>query len=129
MTTVPLTAPGGENQAAEPARPVESDGEVGGIRELSERVVFSMYRRFPWLHKALLGMLVVFTGTCLVAVVTRLSPLPLLPLPLFAISGYTLWRIRDVRDSRGPLLTWSLFFVVTTAVGFWLMSVIARWVS
>ncbi len=99
-----------------------------GFRELSERVIASVFDRYPWLNRVLMGMLAVFTGTCVVAVVARLSPLPLIPMPLFLVAGYALWQPRGVRDRR-QLLTWVLLFALATMVGFWLISVVGRWVE
>jgi hypothetical protein len=118
MTSTPAPAPGGD----EPAE------KVLGFRELSERVVASVFVRYPWLDRALMGMLAVLTGTCVVAVVARLSPLPLIPVPLFLAGGYALWQLRGVRDRR-QLLSWVMLFGIATLAGFWLISVVGRWVQ
>ncbi len=118
MTTEPLPE-SGANDGPE---------AVLGFRELSERVVASVYERFPWLQRVLLGMLAVFTGICVVATVVQLSPLPLIPIPFFLAGGYALWQLRGVRDRR-QLLPRVMLFALTTMVGFWLISVVARWVE
>jgi len=60
--------------------------------------------------------------------VARLSPLPLIPVPLFVVAGYALWRARGVTERR-PLVNWVLLFALATLVGFWLISVVGRWVE
>jgi len=102
--------------------------KVLGFRELSERVVASVFARYPWLYRVLAGTLGLFVVVCVVATVSRLSPLPLLPVPLFAVAGYALWRLRDV-PGRRELLSWVLVFTCATMVGFWLISVVGRWVE
>lgn len=124
--------PGGGVQAPpapvpDPAAPVFV-GPVLGFRELSERVIASAVDRYPWLNRALMGVLAVCTGTCVIAVVARLSPLPLIPVPLFLLGGYGLWQARGVTDRR-QLFNWVLLFALATMVGFWLISVVGRWVE
>ncbi|SFW73666.1 hypothetical protein [Amycolatopsis australiensis] len=122
-------APAGGVQAPPPPDPAPAPaGPVLGFRELSERVIASASDRYPWLNRVLMGMLAVFTGTCVVAVVARLSPLPLIPIPLFLVGGYALWRARAVTERRA-LFNWVLLFGVATMVGFWLISVVGRWVG
>jgi hypothetical protein len=119
-------------QAPPPPAPVPVEpapaGPVLGFRELSERVIASAFDRYPWLNRVLMGMLAVFTGTCVVAVVARLSPLPLIPVPLFVVGGYALWQARGV-SGRRQLFNWILLFALATLVGFWLISVVGRWVE
>jgi hypothetical protein len=128
MTTVPLTAPGGENEALEPV-PDEESGEVRGISDLAQRIVTATYLGHPKLHRSLVVVLVVLAVTCLIATGTRLSLLPLLPIPLFAIAAFALRRIRLTKDAHRLLLAWSALYILATLLGFWLMSVVARWVS
>ncbi|WP_318306457.1 hypothetical protein [Amycolatopsis solani] len=123
------TAPGGGVQAPPaPATVAVAVGPVLGFRELSERVIASVFDRYPWLNRVLMGVLAVFTGTCVVAVVARLSPLPLIPVPLFLVAGYGLWQARGVTERR-QLVNWVLLFALATMVGFWLISVVGRWVE
>ena len=128
------TASGGGVQAPPPPVPAparDADAPAGtvlGFRELSERVIASVFDRYPWLNRVLTGVLAVFTGTCVVAVVARLSPLPLIPVPLFVVAGYGLWRARGV-TARRQLFNWVLLFGLATMVGFWLISVVGRWVE
>ncbi|MEV6825391.1 hypothetical protein [Amycolatopsis sp. NPDC051102] len=123
---------GGGVQAPPPPAPVPDEpapaGPVLGFRELSERVIASVFERYPWLNRVLMGMLAVFTGTCVVAVVARLSPLPLIPVPLFVVAGYALRQARGV-SARRQLFNWVLLFALATIVGFWLISVVGRWVE
>ncbi|GAB3159171.1 hypothetical protein GCM10027258_71820 [Amycolatopsis stemonae] len=122
-------APAGGVQAPPPPEPaLVQVGPVLGFRELSERVIASVFDRYPWLNRVLMGVLAVCTGTCVVAVVARLSPLPLLPVPLFLLAGYSLWRARGVSERRS-LFNWVLLFAIATMVGFWLISVVGRWVE
>lgn len=114
--------PAPEPAGTAPAAPVL------GFRELSERVIASVAERYPWLHRVLMGVLAVFTGTCVVAVVSRLSPLPLIPVPLFLVGAYGLWRARGVTERR-QLFNWVLLFGLSTLVGFWLIAVVGRWVE
>jgi hypothetical protein len=124
--------PGGGVQAPPPPAPEPAGtapaGRVLGFRELSERVIASVAVRYPWLNRVLMGVLAVFTGTCVVAVVARLSPLPLIPVPLFVVAAYGLWQARGVTERR-QLFNWVLLFAVATMVGFWLIAVVGRWVE
>ncbi|WP_410612148.1 hypothetical protein [Amycolatopsis sp. lyj-109] len=125
-------ASGGGVQAPAPPAPEPAGstpaGPVLGFRELSERVIASVSDRYPWLHRVLMGMLAVFTGTCAVAVVSRLSPLPLIPVPLFVVAAYGLRQARGVTERR-QLFNWVLLFAMATLVGFWLIAVVGRWVE
>ncbi|MFJ1765182.1 hypothetical protein ACIOD2_32995 [Amycolatopsis sp. NPDC088138] len=128
------TATGGGVQAPPPPEPSPvpaGDAPAGtllGFRELSERVIASAFERYRWLNRVLMGVLAVCTGTCVVAVVSRLSPLPLIPVPLFLVAGYGLWQARGVEERR-QLFNWVLLFALATLVGFWLISVVGRWVE
>lgn len=131
---MPLTAAPGDNAAAvadSAERTPAPDGPLTpsvGIVELSERVVASILTRFPWLYRAGTVLLAVFAVFCLAGVATRLSPLPLIPLPLFALAWYFL-RFLRAADTRRLQLRWALLTALSTMVGFWLISVVARWVS
>ncbi|MEU4670828.1 hypothetical protein AB0F91_23310 [Amycolatopsis sp. NPDC023774] len=136
MTTVPLTAAPGDNATtsvpdvddASSPPPASTDAPSVGIVELSERVVASILTRFSWLYRAGNIMLAVLAVVCLVAVGTRLSALPLIPLPLFALAWYFL-RFLHAAETRRLQLRWALLTALATMVGFWLISVVARWVS
>ncbi|WP_409186305.1 hypothetical protein F9C11_19550 [Amycolatopsis sp. VS8301801F10] len=131
MTTVPLTAPRGDDTAGPgEAVPVETEPPAApvGLVELSERVAASVLARFPWLLRASEIMLALCTLVCLVAVGTRLSALPLLPIPEFVVSWLFLRRLRSA-ETRAQQLRWSLLMALAAMVGFWVMSVMARWVS
>ncbi|MBB4689735.1 hypothetical protein [Amycolatopsis jiangsuensis] len=133
MTTVPLTAPPGDD-TADPAEAVSSDPAGSspatpvGIVELSERVVGSVLTRCPWLPRASEIFLGLCTLVCLVAIGTRLSPLPLIPIPLFGAAYLFLHRLRTAQ-TRVHQLRWSLLSALSAMIGFWLISVVARWVS
>jgi hypothetical protein len=134
MTTVPLTAPGGENEALEAvpdegSAPSGGPGEVRGISDLAQRIVTVTYLGHPRLHRALVIVIIVLVVTCLIATGTRLSFLPLLPIPLLGIGAYALRRIRATKDDHRLLLAWTGLFLIATLLGFWLMSVVARWVE
>jgi hypothetical protein len=149
MTTVPLTAPGGDNEALEntpggvaqggpgDVRGISASGgvaqggpgDVRGISDLAQRIVTATYLGHPRLHRGLVVVVGVLVATCVIAVATRLSPLPLLPVPLLAVAAYALRRIRSTNDNHRLLLAWSALFLLATLVGFWLMSVVARWVD
>jgi hypothetical protein len=163
MTTVPVTSPGGDNEALEstpsgsqggpgevrgistpsgsqggpggvrgistPSGSQGGPGEVEGISDLAQRIVTATYLGHPRLHRGLVIVVGVLIATCVIAVATRLSPLPLLPVPLLAVAAYALRRIRSTKDNHRLLLGWSALFLLATLIGFWLISVVARWVD
>ncbi|ANN19664.1 hypothetical protein SD37_31300 [Amycolatopsis orientalis] len=126
---VPLTSTKDENEAPELA--AASPREVRGLVELTERIVIGAYRGHPWIPRALTITLGVLVATCLVAGVVRLSPLPLIPLPLFAVSGYALIRVKAARSAAAnrALVAWTGLFTAATLAGFWLISMAGRWVG
>ncbi|WP_326837756.1 hypothetical protein VSH64_23195 [Amycolatopsis rhabdoformis] len=136
MTTVPLTTAPGDNATSsvtdvDAGAPEPTDEPLTpsvGIVELSERVVSSILTRCPWLYRAGSILLAVFAVFCLAGVATRLSALPLIPLPLFALAWYFL-RFLRAAEARRLQLRWALLTALSTMVGFWLISVVARWVS
>src|SRR3569833_3335663 len=94
-------APAGGVQAPPPPEPAPvSGGPVLGFRELSERVIASVFDRYPWLNRVLMGVLAVCAGTCVVAVVSRLAPLPLIPVLLFVFAVYARGRARGGAGRR-----------------------------
>ncbi|GAB3731158.1 hypothetical protein GCM10027598_53930 [Amycolatopsis oliviviridis] len=126
---VPLTPTKDENEASELA--AASPREVRGLVELTERIVVGAYRGHPWIPRALTIALGVLVATCLIAGVVRLSPLPLIPLPLFAGSAYALVRIKAARDAEAnhALVVWTGLFTGATLAGFWLISMAGRWLG
>ncbi|QWF77438.1 hypothetical protein [Amycolatopsis sp. CA-230715] len=103
-----------------------SSDDVQGIGDLARRLVVGAYRRHPrWArtYAVVVGVLVV---ACLAGAGVRLSPLPLVPLPLFAVAAYAQRRLRGVGKAHKPLMIWSGVFFGALFVGFWLMSVMAR---
>jgi hypothetical protein len=129
MTHVPPTAPGGDIEAlgSTPSNATErGPGEVRGISDLAQRIVTATYLGHPRLHRGLVITVGVLVATCVIAVGTRLSFLPLIPVPPFAVAAFALRRVRLAKHNHRQLLAWSGLFVITTLVGFWLMSVVAR---
>jgi len=126
---VPLTPTKDENEA--PELEAASPREVRGLVELTERIVIGAYRGHPWIPRALTIVLGVLVVTCLVAGVVRLSPLPLIPLPLFAGSAYALVRIKSARaaETNRALVAWTGLFTGATLAGFWLISMAGRWLG
>ncbi|HVW41230.1 MAG TPA: hypothetical protein VHC18_07765 [Amycolatopsis sp.] len=102
--------------------------DVRGISDLTYRIL-TPYLGNPLLHRALWIVLLVLTVVCLVATGVRLSPLPLLPIPLFAVAYYALRRVRAAGDNDRGLLVWFLTLLVSGLVGFYLLSLASRWVS
>src|SRR3954470_20350592 len=103
-----------------------SSDDVQGIGDLARRLVVGAYRRHPrWFrtYAVVLGGLVV---VCLVGAGVRLSPLPLVPLPLFAVAAHAQRRLRGVGEDHKLLMIWSGIYFGAVLVGFWLMSVMAR---
>ncbi|WP_205669308.1 hypothetical protein [Amycolatopsis suaedae] len=96
-----------------------------GLLELAERFATPAYLANPRLHRWAAILLGLFTVLSLVAVLTRGSALPLLPLPLFVIAGLALWRLHRAGGPR-PVLGWSVLLVLAGGSGFWAMSGVAK---
>lgn len=126
---MPLTPTKSENEAPELA--ASAPREVRGLVELTERIIIGAYRGHPWIPRALAIVLGVLVVTCLVGGVVRLSPLPVLPLPLFAASAYTLLRIRSAKEAEAnqALVVWTGLYAGATLAGFWLISMVGRWLG
>jgi hypothetical protein len=126
---VPLTPTKGETEAPELA--ASAPREVRGLVELTERIIVGAYRGHPWIPRALTIALGVLVATCLVAGVVRLSPLPVIPLPLFAVSAYALLKIRSAKDAEAnrSLVAWTGLYAGATMAGFWLISMAGRWLG
>lgn len=118
------TATAGSADAVVP----EGRGDVRGISDLTYRII-TPYLSHPLLHRCLRVVLIVLTVVCLVGIGVRLSPLPLLPIPLFAFAYYALRRVRSAGDNDRSLLIWSSLLLAGLLVGFWTLSVVANWVS
>lgn len=121
----------GAGDEAVPDRPGNEDEvvperrDVRGISDLTYRIL-TPYLGNPLLHRALWIVLLVLTVVCLVATGVRLSPLPLLPIPLFAAAYYALRRVRTAADDRS-LLMWFLTLLASGLIGFYLLSLASRW--
>lgn len=126
---MPLTPTKGENEAPELA--ASAPREVRGLVELTERIIVGAYRGHPRIPRVLAIVLGVLVVTCLVAGVVRLSPLPVIPLPLFAVSAYALLRIRSAKEaeSNQSLVRWTGLYAGATLAGFWLISMAGRWLG
>ncbi|MTD56907.1 hypothetical protein [Amycolatopsis pithecellobii] len=115
-------------QGAETAAAVASDTvvpegrDVRGISDLTYRIL-TPYLSRPLLHRVVRIVLLVLTVVCLVATGVRLSPFPLLPIPLFAFAYFSLRRARAAGDDDRPLLVWSSLWLTGLLVGFWALSV------
>lgn len=123
MSTVPL-APDGDDHVAG-----EGPDDVRGISDLAQRIVTSTYLGRPRLQKALGTVVVVLVSLCLIATVARLNPAPLIPVPVLALGGYAYRRMRATPENHRALLRWSCAYLTAVLLGFWLMSVIARWLD
>jgi hypothetical protein len=116
--------PGGQDAATDKVVP-EGRGDVRGISDLTYRII-TPYLRPARLHKTVFVVLVVLAAVCVLAAGVRLSPLPLLPLPLLGVGYYALRHVRSAQeDSR--LLVWSSLCLAATLIAFWVMSVVGGW--
>lgn len=106
----------------------EGRGDVRGISDLTYRII-TPYLSNALLHRVMRIVLIVLAVLCLVATAVRLSPLPLLPLPLFAFAYYCLRRVRAAGHEDRRLVIWSSLLLAGLLVGFWVLSVVANWVS
>jgi hypothetical protein len=106
----------------------EGRGDVRGISDLTYRII-TPYLSNPLLHRVMRIILIVLAVVCLLATGVRLSPLPLLPIPLFAFAYYCLRRVRAAGDADKPLVIWSSLLLAGLLIGFWTLSVVANWVS
>jgi len=102
--------------------------DVRGISDLTFRII-TPYLSNPVLHRCLRVVLLVLGVVCLVATGVRLSPLPLLPLPLFAVAYYALRRARAAGNNDRALLVWFATLFAAFVLGFWVLSLAGRWVS
>lgn len=96
--------------------------EVGDI---AARLVTVLRLKHPRVHLGIVVVLAVLMGVCLIATLTRLSPLPLLPLPAFAVSVLAAWRARTAAHDR-QLIGWMVALGAGVAVGFWLLGYVGR---
>ncbi|HVV11939.1 hypothetical protein [Amycolatopsis sp.] len=105
----------------------EGRGDVRGISDLTYRII-TPFLSDPLVHRCVQVVLIVLTAVCVVATGVRLSALPLLPIPLFAVAYYALRRVR-VASSDRLLVIWSSTLLAAVVVGFWFLSVVGTWVG
>lgn len=98
----------------------EGGGDVRGISDLTYRIV-TPYLRDGRLYRVCSVILAVFGAVCLAGSIVRLSPWPLVPLPMLGVAYFALRRTRSAEADR-PLVAWSTVFLCGSLVGFWLMS-------
>ncbi|TNC24365.1 hypothetical protein [Amycolatopsis alkalitolerans] len=119
----------GPGQGAETATAATADtvvpegrGDVRGISDLTYRIL-TPYLSHTLVHRVMRIVLITLTVICLVATGVRLSPLPLLPIPLFGFGYYCLRRVRAAGDDDRTLLVWFSLLMAGLLVGFWILSV------
>lgn len=100
----------------------EGRGDVQGISDLTYRIVMP-YLRHERLRRACFVVLVVLAAICVIGAGVRLSPFPLIPLPLLGAAYFGLRRARSAEGDRG-MLVWSSMFLTAALVAFWVMSVV-----
>ncbi|KAA9153632.1 hypothetical protein FPZ12_034195 [Amycolatopsis acidicola] len=105
----------------------EGRGDVRGISDLTYRII-TPYLKDSLVHRCVQVVLVVLAVVCLIATGVRLSPLPLLPIPLFGVAYYALRRMRTASSDR-LLVIWASTLLAAVVVGFWFLSVVGTWVS
>jgi hypothetical protein len=120
----PAPVPAGSEDKVIP----EGRGDVRGISDLTYRII-TPYLSHPVLHRCVKVVVIGLAVVCLLATAVRLSPLPLIPVPLFGFAYYALRRVRAAGDNDRALLIWSSVLLAVALLGFWLMSVAARWVG
>ncbi|MFC4000299.1 hypothetical protein ACFS2C_03415 [Prauserella oleivorans] len=99
--------------------------ETPQLGDVPSRLVTALRLKHPRVHLGIVVVLGVLVTVCLVATVTRLSPLPLLPLAAFGVAAPAAWRARTAADDR-HLLGWMAVLGVGIAVGFWLLGYVGR---
>lgn len=105
--------------------PVGRDG-ADGISDLTYQILTPVLSH-PTLRRGLKIVLIVLAGVCVLAALVRLSPLPLIALPVPAVGAYAWRRMRAVRDNDRLLLIWSCVAAGAVLFTLWLFSAIPRW--
>lgn len=95
------------------------------LGELTQRFVDVVPLGHRWTHRVAAITLGVFAAVCLAATFTRLSALPLIPLPAVAVAGFAHYRARRAGDDRG-LLFWSGAMVGAALIALYLISIVGR---
>lgn len=106
----------------------EGRGDVRGISDLTYRIILP-YLRNAMLHRIARIAMLCLIVVCLIAIAVRLSPLPVIPAPLFAIAYWALHKTSRSGDNERALLGWSALWIAAAVIGFWALSVVGHWVS
>lgn len=106
----------------------EGRGDVRGISDLTYRIILP-YLGNATLHRVMRIVLLVLAAVCLLATGVRLSPLPLIPVPIFAIAYWALRKTARAGDNDRALLVWSGLWLAASIIGFWALSVVGHWVD
>lgn len=101
---------------------MSSTRELG---ELTQRFVDTVPLGHPWTHRVAAITLGVFAAVCVAATFTRLSALPLIPLPAVAVAAFAHYRARRAGDDRA-LLVWSGAMVGAALIALWLIAIVGR---
>lgn len=119
--------PGGTPAPAGPsAHPAAADAaDEVPADDLARGVVGALRLRRRGVRRGVAVALGVLATVCLIAVLTRASAWPLVPLGPLAVAGYGALRARAAVRDR-PLLAWGAVTAVGAAVGLWSMSFVAR---
>lgn len=95
---------------------------------LSGVIAFHVENRHRHLERTALVVLGVLAGVCLIATITRMSPVPLVPLLPFGLAVFPI-RFAATAAHAETRLWWWGGFAATTAIGFWLMSWVGRFLA
>lgn len=95
------------------------------VKGVANRIARATHAKYPRLGRWLLPVVGFLLALCVGSALFRWAWQPLLPFPLFAVAVYAAWRLRRQQHDT-PLLVWSLVFVGTSLVGFWLMSAVGN---
>jgi hypothetical protein len=108
-----------------PSQRTTPESEPDGSADLARRLVDAARLRHPRLHLGIVVALGVLVAVCLLATITRMSALPLLPLAPLTVAAYCAWRARSSGNDR-QLVRWTVLLAMTVAASFWLVAVVGR---